>query len=113
MRRWLTEKSADRQVQEAEASLARLIAVANAIEEAQREPTPTELAALEELRHVFRVDLLGPMPLEAIKCVVIDPALAGPGVSDTARAEVTFAYEVLRLFETPVVPHARSDESAQ
>jgi len=106
MRRWLTEKSAERQVQGAEASLARLIAVANAIEEAraaQREPTPTELAALEELRHVFRLDLLGPMPLEAMKCIVIDPALGGSDVSDTARAEVNVAYELLRLFETPVV----------
>lgn len=95
---WLKRKSGEHQLRNARYGLAKLIAAANALDAAwtsKRDPTPQELAAFNKAKSDFCLDTVGPIPLEEIRRDVIDPALADPAVSDSARTAVTHAYEYM------------------
>lgn len=93
---WVKKKSAEHQAANASRSLIKLMTAADALDQvwaAKREPTPPQVAAFQGLKGEFCTDFIGPIPLEAIKCHLIDAVLSSPSVGDGSRVAVRHAYE--------------------
>lgn len=90
------EKARKRSAANIAALVSELIDVSNRAEENIRRSgttNPADIRSVRSLQDDLLIQLCGPLPLEDVKEKIIDPALAGPNVSEGAIMSVNHVYQ--------------------